>query len=288
MSIKKKIISYIIGFTFIFSMVSVIANADTLTVEIKEVNGKNYVSLTDLANAYEGTIVDNSDVGSMIYNLNGKVITINSNTVFTSIDNNLIPLDTREISGITVPNLNPEKPQSDSGEMLFPVSIIENYVGIKVTDEGFTIEPEEVNEEDESTSTYNNASYEDTSYYDEDFYIETPQIYEEEDTTPTTNNTSNENESNVDNSSDNGSSSNDTGNSNSNSSGSSSNSGQTTPETTPTTEPETKPTTEPETKPTTEPENTPTTEIEPTQTPEQEPISQPESTTEPLKPSDPS
>jgi hypothetical protein len=179
MNIKQKIISYIIGATLILSMIPIAANAETKTVEISETKGKKYVSLTELTNAYNGTIVDNSDINVMIYNLNGKVITVNSNTAFISIDNNLIPLETKEINGIIVPSLDTKKITTDNGEILIPVSIIENYFEIKCTDEGFNITITEIDEkEEESLPTTDTDSYESTSYYYyEDSYTETPEVY---------------------------------------------------------------------------------------------------------------
>lgn len=185
MNIKKKIISYIISSVFIFTSVPIVVNAEVITVDTTEVLEKKYVSLADLTTAYDGTIIDNSDVNIMIYNINGKSITVNSKSAFVSVDNNLIPLETKEIDGIIVPNFTPEKPTADTGEILFPVSIIEDYVGIKCTDEGFTITMQEVDEE-ESTETYDTNSYESPSYYYEEFYIENQQFDEYEET-PTTN-----------------------------------------------------------------------------------------------------
>lgn len=276
MSIKKKIISYIIGSTLIFSMFPIIANAETKTVEINEVKGKKYVSLTELTNAYEGTIVDNSDINVMIYNLNGKVITVNSKTAFISIDNNLIPLETKEVSGIIVPSLDAEKVTADNGEILIPVSIIETYFGIKCTDEGFNITITEVDEkEEESLPTDDTDSYENTSdyytdYY-EDYYTETEEVYIEK---PTNENTSNNN-NNSSNTNDSSSSE----NSDDTSNGSSSNDEQATsqPEEPPT--PEQEPVSEEtpaseqevDSEETPTPEQEPDTEQTPTLKPEQEP-----------------
>lgn len=220
MNIKQKIISYIIGATLILSMIPIAANAETKTVEISETKGKKYVSLTELTNAYNGTIVDNSDINVMIYNLNGKVITVNSNTAFISIDNNLIPLETKEINGIIVPSLDTKKITTDNGEILIPVSIIENYFEIKCTDEGFNITITEIDEkEEESLPTTDTDSYESTSYYYyEDSYTETPEVYIEE-------NKPNNNSSNSESSTNSRETSSDTS-----SDGSSSNNGQTTPQ----------------------------------------------------------
>lgn len=283
MSIKKKIISYIIGSTLIFSMFPIIANAETKTVEINEVKGKKYVSLTELTNAYEGNIVDNSDINVMIYNLNGKVITVNSKTAFISIDNNLIPLETKEVSGIIVPSLDVEKITADNGEILIPVSIIENYFGIKCTDEGFNITITEVDEkEEESLPTDDTDSYENTSdYYEdyytdyyEDYYTETEEVYIEE-TKPTNENTSNNNNNNNNNSSNTNDSSS-SENSDDTSNGSSSNDEQATsqPEEPPTPEQEPASEQEVDSEETPTPEQKPDTEQTPTLKPEQEPNSE--------------
>lgn len=277
MSIKKKIISYIIGSTLIFSMFPIIANAETKTVEINEVKGKKYVSLTELTNAYEGNIVDNSDINVMIYNLNGKVITVNSKTAFISIDNNLIPLETKEVSGIIVPSLDVEKITADNGEILIPVSIIENYFGIKCTDEGFNITITEVDEkEEESLPTDDTDSYENTSdyytdYY-EDYYTETEEVYIEKPTNENTSNNNNNNNNNSSNTNDSSSSE----NSDDTSNGSSSNDEQATsqPEEPPTPEQEPASEQEVDSEETPTPEQKPDTEQTPTLKPEQEPNSE--------------
>lgn len=85
-------------------MLPTIVKADTITIPIKEVDGKKYVSLTDLTNASGGTIVDNSEVGVKTFSINGKVIVTNSNTAFVSVDDKTIPYESKEIDGIKVPN----------------------------------------------------------------------------------------------------------------------------------------------------------------------------------------
>ena len=139
MNIKKPFITYIIASVLIFNMISSAASAETSIVKIQELDGKKYVSLTDLTKAQGGTIENNPETKVTTYTLNGKVIAINNKTAFVSIDDNLIPLETKELEGIKVPNFQPTKPQSDNGEVLFPVSIVENYVGIKATDKGFNV-----------------------------------------------------------------------------------------------------------------------------------------------------
>lgn len=278
MSIKKKIINCIIGFTLIFSMIPIIANAKTKTVEVNEVKGKKYVSLTELTNAYEGTIVDKSDINVMIYKLNGKVVTVNSTTAFISIDNYLIPLETKKLNGIIVPSLDAEKISADNGEILIPVSIIENYFGIKCTDEGLNItitEADEKEEEEVAIPTDDTDSYENTSdYYEdyyEDYYTETEEVYIEE-TKPTNENTSNNNNndsSNNENSSDSEENSDDTP------SGSSSNDEQATPQ------PEETPTTEQEPDSSETPTSDQEDDSEETPTPEQEPDAEQTSTLKP-------
>lgn len=274
MSIKKKLINCIIGFTLIFSMIPIIANAKTKTVEVNEVKGKKYVSLTEITNAYEGTIVDKSDINVMIYKLNGKVVTVNSKTAFISIDNYLIPLETKKLNGIIVPSLDAEKISADNGEILIPVSIIENYFGIKCTDEGLNItitKADEKEEEEEALPTDDTDSYENTSdYYEdyyEDYYTETEEVYIEE-TKPTNENTSNNNTNNSSNnndSSNNESSSNSGENSDDTSSGSSSNDEQATPQ------PEETPTTEQEPDASETPTSDQEDDSEETPIPEQEP-----------------
>ena len=146
MKIKTALISTLIISSFSLGMLPTIVKASTTTIPIKEVDGKKYVSLTDLTNANGGTIVDNSEVGVKTFNINGKVIITNTNTAFITVDDKTIPYESKEIDGIKVPNFQANKPKADNGEILFPITILADYVGMKPTDEGFVIEKAEEND----------------------------------------------------------------------------------------------------------------------------------------------
>lgn len=245
MNIKKILISTSIISCFILGMLPTIVKADTITIPIKEVDGKKYVSLTDLTNASGGRIVDNSEVGVKTFMINGKVIVTNSNTPFVSVDDKTIPYESKEIDGIKVPNFQANKPKADNGEILFPVTVLDEYVGMKATDEGFVIKKEE----DRPTTDQGSTNT---------------------DNTDNSGNTNTGGSSNGGGSSNTGSSSNSGGSSNtggslnnsgssnsgggSSSGGSSNSGGTTTPTPTPTPMPTPEPTPEPEPTPTPTPE----------------------------------
>lgn len=184
LSIKKPFITYIVASALIFTMISSIASAETSIIKTQELDGKKYVSLTDLTRSYGGTIENNPETKITTYTLNGKIIAINNKTAFVSIDGNLIPLETKELEGIKIPNFQPARPQSDNGEVLFPVSIVENYVGIKATDKGFNVNTIAVDKEASTTEENTTTQSEETYYYQEP-YTESPSANESQ-VTPST------------------------------------------------------------------------------------------------------
>lgn len=155
----KLILSSLIVTGIIISNLAINSNANTV-IPVKEVNGKKYVSLTELTNATGGTVVDNADIGVKTFSINGKVVTTNNKMPFVSVDNDILPYETKEVGGLKVPNFQVELEKSDSGEVLFPVNILAEYVGMNPTDEGFVIESktEDKKEEEKTENTSQNSS----------------------------------------------------------------------------------------------------------------------------------
>ena len=86
------------------------------------------------------------------------MIITNTNTAFITVDDKTIPYESKEIDGIKVPNFQANKPKADNGEILFPITILADYVGMKPTDEGFVIEKEEEKPADDQGNTNTGGS----------------------------------------------------------------------------------------------------------------------------------
>lgn len=109
-----------------------------------------------------GKVVNEGDL--TLYTINDKIITTNPNhpayfAVSKDMDGEMIPYKTKEIKGIKVPDCEATAIKDENGKLLFPVSALEEYVGLKPTAEGFVIKEEEKKEDTtQSNGSSNNSN----------------------------------------------------------------------------------------------------------------------------------
>ena len=158
---NKTILCSIAVSTMLFSNLFPVV-AKTTTIPIQEVNGEKVVQLEELVTAMNGKVVNEGDL--TLYTINDKIITTNSNhPAFYSVSKDLvgetIPYKTKEIKGIKVPDCEATAVKDEHGKLLFPVSALEEYVGLKPTTEGFVIKEEEKKEDTtQSNGSSNNSN----------------------------------------------------------------------------------------------------------------------------------
>ena len=159
---NKTILCSIAVSTMLFSNLFPVV-AKTTTIPIQEVNGEKVVQLEELVTAMKGKVVNEGDL--TLYTINDKIITTNPNhpayfAVSKDMDGEMIPYKTKEIKGITLPDCEATATKDKNGKLLFSVSALEKYVGVKPSKEGFVIkeEPKVESSTSKPTNTTSNSS----------------------------------------------------------------------------------------------------------------------------------